>query len=79
MLPLEVLERGVGLLEPRVLTLEPLQPLLDRVALHVDVDRWMPIELMQQQSPRRQRCKEFLLAAVGRRKRLLGDLHGRNW
>ena len=42
MLPLEALEPGVDLREPRVLALEPLQPLLDLVALHVDVDRWMP-------------------------------------
>jgi hypothetical protein len=29
-------------------------------------------------SPRRQRCKEFLLAAVDRRKRLPGGRHGRS-
>ena len=55
---------------------EPLYLLLDLVALHVDIDRWMPIELLQQPPPRRQRCKEFLLAAVDRRKRLPGGGHG---
>ena len=40
-------ELAAELVEPLVLFLESFQPLLDRVALHVDVDRWMPIELLQ--------------------------------
>ena len=86
----DCIELAVELGEPRVLFLQLLgfalqlldrflllqNPLLQRVSLHFLVDRWMPIERLQKPSPRRQRCKEFLLAAVGRRKRLPGGRHG---
>jgi len=53
------------------------QPLLDRVSLDLLVDRWMPVEIREQPSPRRQRGKEFLLAAVvGGEKALLGGRCG---
>ena len=68
-LPLEAREPGVDLREPQ-------QPLLERVSLHFQFDGWMPIELLQQPSPGRQRCKEFLLAAVGRWKRFPRGRHG---
>ena len=72
-------ELAAELFEPLVFFPHLQHPLLDCVLLHACIDRWMPIELLQEPSPRRQRCKEFLLAAVGRRKRLPGGRHGCNW
>ena len=75
----ELVEPLVFFLQTLVLSPHLQLPLLQLVSLHFQLDGWMPIELLQQPPPRRQRCKEFLLAAVGRRKRLPGGRHGCNW